>query len=133
MNPEILGMGAPSESCTDKKCPFHGGIVVKKEKFVGKIIRKDINKSATMEWHVSHYLPKYERYEIRRRRLRVHNPPCIDAQIGDEVLVARTKPLSKTKHYVVIHKKSGKEKNNAPLPSKKPTSKNIGETKGVKK
>ena len=39
---------------------------------------------------------------MRRSRLRVHNPPAINAQIGQEVLVARTRPISKTKHHVII-------------------------------
>jgi hypothetical protein len=45
---------------------------------------------------------KYERYEMRRSRLRAHNPPCLDAQVGQEVLVVKTRPLSKTKNHVII-------------------------------
>ncbi|MEW5897040.1 MAG: 30S ribosomal protein S17, partial [Nanoarchaeota archaeon] len=64
--------------------------------------RKDTNKSATIEWLRPFYVPKYERFEIRRSRLRVHNPPCIDAQVGQSVLVARTRSLSKTKNHVIL-------------------------------
>lgn len=99
---EILGVQAPPEKCEDRNCPFHGQINVKKELFKGRIIRKDINRSATIEWHRPYYIPKYERYEIRRSRMRTHNPLCIDAEIGQEVLVARTRPLSKTKNHVII-------------------------------
>lgn len=92
----------PKEGCRDIKCPFHGGLGIKKETFVGKVIKKDLNRSATIEWFWPLLVPKYERFETRRVRLRVHNPACINAQPGDKVKVARTRPLSKTKHHVII-------------------------------
>ncbi len=104
MKTELLGFKAPEKGCLDKKCPFHGEITVKEESFTGKVVRKDINRSATIEWEKSSYVPKYERYEVRRRRLRVHNPACINAQPGDVVIAAKTRPLSKTKHHVIIQK-----------------------------
>jgi small subunit ribosomal protein S17 len=103
---EVLGYPAPKRANDsqfhDPKCPFTRGLVVKNEILKGTVIKKDISKSATIEWHRPYYVPKYERYEMRRSRLRVHNPPCLDAQIGSKVVVARTRPLSKTKHHVII-------------------------------
>lgn len=107
MKTKLLGADAPDKICTDKKCPFHGEITVNEELFTGKVVKKDLNRSATIEWEKSSYVPKYERYEVRRKRLRVHNPACIDAQVGEVVLAAKTRPLSKTKHHVII-KKIGK-------------------------
>ena len=100
----VLGIPGLQQPCTDRKCPFHGEITVKKELFRGKVVKRDINRSATIEWFSSHQVPKYERVELRRSRMRVHNPSCLNAQIGEEVLVAKTKPLSKTKHHVIIQK-----------------------------
>ena len=102
MKSTILGIKAPVKTCTDQKCPFHGKISVKKELFTGTVVKKDINRSATIEWFRPHYIPKFERYEIKRSRLRVHNPACLDAVQGAQVLVARTRPLSKTKHHVIL-------------------------------
>ncbi len=102
MPEKILGVQAPSKSCTDRKCPFHGDITVKKDTVQGQVIKKDINHSATIESYRLHHLPKYERHEVRRVRMRVHNPACLDAKIGAKVLAARTRPLSKTKNYVII-------------------------------
>lgn len=101
---EILGIKAPRESCTDKKCPFHGTMLVKKELAEGVVVKRDLNRSATIEWQRSIYIPKYERYAFRRSRLRVHNPACVDAQVGDKVVAVRTRPLSKTKHHVLLGK-----------------------------
>jgi small subunit ribosomal protein S17 len=102
MKKQLLGIKAPKKDCTDKKCPFHGEINVKNEIFRGTVVKKDINRSATISWNRTFSVPKYERFEIRRSRLRVHNPPCIDAEIGQEVVVARTRPLSKVKHHVIL-------------------------------
>lgn len=102
MNEELLGRKAPPKSCGDTKCPFHGLVTVKKEIFVGKVIRKDVNHSATIVWERPYYVPKYERYEMRRSKIRVHNPACFDAPLGAWVTVAKTRPLSKTKNHVII-------------------------------
>lgn len=109
MKQEILGITTPPGNCADKKCPFHGEINVKPEFLRGKVIRKDINRSATIEWNRPYYVPKYERYEIRRSRIRTHNPGCINAGIGHEVLVAKTRPLSKTKNHVILQIIGGEE------------------------
>ncbi len=103
---QVLGVNAPQKAYNsesyDKKCPFTGNVSVQGEFLQGRVIKKDTNKSATIEWFRPFYLPKYERFEMRRSRLRVHNPLSIDAQIGQEVLVVRTRPLSKTKHHVIL-------------------------------
>ena len=92
----------PQKECTDGKCHFHGNINVKKENYVGVVIKKDANRTATIGWGRRLHIPKYERYEKRRSRLRVHNPACIDAAVGDEVRVMRTRPLSKTKNFMIV-------------------------------
>ena len=102
MTKEILGHKAPKKTCTDPKCPFHGQLNVKKELFRGFIVSTDSNHTAVIEWKRPHYVPKYERYEMRKSKLSVHNPPCLDAQVGQEVIVAKTRPLSKTKGHVIL-------------------------------
>ncbi len=102
MKKEIFGVKAPEKECTDLKCPFHGDLNVKKELLKGKVIKKDVNHTATIEWFRSFYIPKYERYEVRKSRMKVHNPACLDINIGERVLVARSRPLSKTKNHIII-------------------------------
>lgn len=102
MKSELFNIQAPTKECSDRKCPFHGEINVKHEFLKGKIVKKDINRSATVEWFRMQYIPKYERYQVRRSRIRTHNPACINAAMGEEVLMAKTRPLSKTKNYVIL-------------------------------
>ena len=104
MKQELLGAKAPKmvEGESDINCPFHGKINVKNETIVGVVVKRDIHGTATIEWKRSIFVPKYERSQIKTRRLRVHNPACINAEIGQKVLAARTRPISKTKHHVII-------------------------------
>jgi small subunit ribosomal protein S17 len=102
MAKKLFGRPAPDVEHTDKNCPFHGALAVKPEFVKGKVVKKDFHHTATIEWERQQYIKKYERYEIRRSRVRVHNPQCIDAKVGDLVLAARCRPLSKAKHHVII-------------------------------
>lgn len=92
----------PTKECNDKKCPFHGEIKVRGRTFAGKIVNKDTNKTAVVQWTRIIKLNKYERFETKRSKVSVHNPSCIDAQKGDEVLIVETRPLSKTKKFVIV-------------------------------
>ncbi len=94
----------PKEQCEDKNCPFHGGIKTRGRVFQGEVVSKDTHKSAVITWKRQHYIPKYERYEKRLSKISVHNPKCIDAQVGDVVKVMETRPMSKTKHFVIVQK-----------------------------
>jgi small subunit ribosomal protein S17 len=94
----------PEKSCNDAKCPFHGNLKMRGRILVGKIISTKMRKTASFELARIHYIPKYERYEKRRTRLKAHNPDCINASAGDIVRIMECRPLSKTKKFVVIEK-----------------------------
>jgi small subunit ribosomal protein S17 len=92
----------PSKTCKDKKCPFHGDLSVRGKGFTGIIIKRDVHKTATVEWSRRIKIPKYERYEKKRTKVQAHNPGCIDAKEGDTVKIMECRPLSKTKNFVII-------------------------------
>lgn len=92
------------KKCEDKNCPVHGSLKCRGKSFVGTVITTKMHKTAILEWEWKHFLPKYERYEKRRTRIKVHNPKCINAKDGDVVKVMECRPLSKTKHFVIIGK-----------------------------
>jgi small subunit ribosomal protein S17 len=94
----------PKEKCDDKNCPFHGELKVRGRIFKGKVVSRDTHRTAIIRWERQHYIPKYERYEKRKSKVSAHNPHCIDAQVGEEVKIIETKPISKTKHFVIIEK-----------------------------
>ena len=94
----------PEKTCKDKFCPFHGKLSVRGSILEGTVVSDKMSKSIVIERNYLHFVPKYERYERRRKRLAAHNPVCINAKKGDKVKIAECRPLSKTKHFVVIEK-----------------------------
>jgi len=75
-----LKVPEPKKECDDKHCPFHAGMKLRGKTLTGTIIARDVHKSATIEWLRKVSIPKYERTELRRNKVRAHNPPCIDDQ-----------------------------------------------------
>ena len=94
----------PEKECDDKKCPFHGTLPIRGKILEGIIVSDKMFETAIVESNYLHYVPKYERYERRRSKIAVHIPGCIDVKKGDKVKIAECRPLSKTKHFVVIEK-----------------------------
>jgi len=88
--------------CEDKHCPIHGSLSVRGRIFEGTVFSSKAPKSATIEFERTRIIPKYERYEKRKTKLRVHNPTCINAKEGDLVRAAECRPISKTKRFVII-------------------------------
>ncbi len=93
---------APSVQCDDKKCPYHGNVTVRGQIFVGKVISDRMQRTVTILREGVRYVPKYERYMRVSYKLHAHNPPCINAKVGDIVLVGETRKLAKTVSFVVL-------------------------------
>ena len=92
------------KECSDKNCPIHGSLKLRGRTFTKKVVSSKSRRSAIIEIKTRHYIQKYERYEKRKTRLQVHNPECINAKEGDIVKVQECRPISKTKHFVIIKK-----------------------------
>lgn len=104
-----IAVEAPKQKCDDERCPFHGNLTVRGRQLAGTVVSTKMRKTAVIEFERIYFLPKYERYEKRRTRLKVHNPECVSAKDGDIVSVMECRPLSKTKNFVIIQK-VGQEK-----------------------
>lgn len=102
MPSEVLGFKAPETPCNDKNCPFHGNLAVKPPIRKGVVISTKMQKTVTVlvEYYV--YVPKYERYMKKRRKIHVRVPPCIKVKEGDVVYFARCRRLAKTVAHVVL-------------------------------
>ncbi len=85
-----------------------GGIIPRGRSFTGVIVSVSPHKSAVAEWEWRKHMQKYERYEKKKTRISVHNPPEINAKKGDKVLISECRPLSKTKKFIIT-KIVGKE------------------------
>ncbi len=76
-------------------------ISLRGQEFVGTVVSAKAHRTVSVAWERRRYVPKYERYEKRRSKVAAHNPDEIDAKEGDVVRIKESRPLSKTKHFVV--------------------------------
>ena len=63
-----------------------------------------MSKTASVEWSRRFNIPKYERQEKRRSKVKAHVPPCFKLAVGDKVRIAECRPIAKTVKFVVIEK-----------------------------
>ena len=99
-----MNVKAPTASCNDKLCPFHGTLPVRGQIITGVVSSVKMQDSIRVKREYMNYVPKYERYEKRTSTYSAHCPPCIKAKVGDKVRIAECRPLSKTVSFVTIEK-----------------------------
>jgi small subunit ribosomal protein S17 len=97
--------------------------------FTGIVTSDKMSKTVTVEWGRRKYIPKYERYQKRRTKVKAHNPETINAEKGDTVVIMETRPISKTKNFIVIsiEKKHGEIV--SPVEEKKESKKTVKKEK----
>ncbi|MEE9405995.1 MAG: 30S ribosomal protein S17 [Candidatus Aenigmarchaeota archaeon] len=105
-----IDVKAPEKACEDPNCPWHGKIAVRGRVFKGTVKSSKGTKTAVVQWAYHRYLTKYERYERRKSKTIAHNPPCIRAKDGDNVVIAECRPISKTKGFIIVSKEGGASK-----------------------
>ena len=94
----------PESTCEDKHCAFHGGLKLRGREFIGNVTKAAAQKTVVVKWQRLFYVPKYQRYEKRMSKISAHNPACINAKVGDKVRLIETRPISKTKNFVVVER-----------------------------
>ncbi|MFW6448924.1 MAG: 30S ribosomal protein S17 [Halobacteriota archaeon] len=104
-----LDVPEPEEACTDERCPFHGELPVRGQVLEGRVASTAMDRTVVVEREYEVHVPKYDRYMKRRSRIPAHHPPCLELAEGDRVQIASTRPLSKTKHHVVVARLDGGE------------------------
>ncbi|GGP22015.1 30S ribosomal protein S17 [Thermocladium modestius] len=91
----------PRVVCNDPKCPWHGHTSIRGEVLRGVVDSVYGNHAVVVhEW--LHYVPKYKRYERRRKKIHAYLPRCVSVKVGEEVTIGETRPLSKATAFVVL-------------------------------
>jgi small subunit ribosomal protein S17 len=104
-----LNVTEPEEPCSDQNCPFHGSLAVRGQTLEGTVASTAMEKTVVVEREYDVRVPKYDRYMKRRSRVPAHAPPCLGLSEGDQVRIAETRPISKTKSHVVVESLGGDE------------------------
>jgi small subunit ribosomal protein S17 len=100
----IPGIKPPEKTCNDPLCPWHGKLPVRGTIMRVRVEKVKMNKTAVVVHEYLHYVPKYMRYERRRKKKHVRVPPCIEVRPGDMVIIGETRPLAKSVSFVVLGK-----------------------------
>ena len=100
-----LNVKEPETKCDDPNCPFHGTLSVRGQVLEGVVTTNKAERTITVERSFYKFIRKYERYEKRKSRINVHKPDCLHVEVGDAVKIAECRPLSKTKHFVLVEVK----------------------------
>lgn len=84
-------------------CPFHGNLKVRGRKFEGYVIKK-FPRRIVIEFERTVYIPKYERYMMKKTKLHARLPECKQQEVnlGDYVKIGECRPLSKITHFVYL-------------------------------
>ncbi len=94
---------AEAGKCSDKNCPVHGGLRTRGRIFRGRIIKVlEKERKITIEIEKVRYDKKYERYFRKKMRIHAHLPPCTKAEVGKNARIMECRPISKTKHSVLV-------------------------------
>ncbi|HEX2065611.1 MAG TPA: 30S ribosomal protein S17 [Candidatus Thermoplasmatota archaeon] len=86
----------------DQLNPFNGTLPVRGSIIVGTVVSARMQSTAIVEKQHQRTVPKYERIEKRTRRYAAHVPSNLDVKVGDEVVIAECRPVSKTVSFVVV-------------------------------
>jgi len=70
------------------------------QRFEGTVVADKMSKTVTVEWEGQKYIPKFQRYEKRRTRVKAHDE--LGVKVGDKVEIIETRPISKTKNFLVV-------------------------------
>ena len=88
--------------CDDRNCYVHGTLKVRGATMVGKVVSDRGKKTVIVERAYIKKIPKYKKFARARSKIAAHNPECINAKVGDTVLIGETRKISKTKSWTVI-------------------------------
>ena len=97
---------APTDTCSDDYCPFHGTLPVRGAIIDGTIVSAKMQSTVVVEKEYTRFIPKWERYEKRTSRYLAHMPPCFKLKEGDNVRIMECRPLSKKVSFVVIERRA---------------------------
>ncbi|HLF17230.1 MAG TPA: 30S ribosomal protein S17 [Candidatus Thermoplasmatota archaeon] len=86
----------------DQHNPWNGTLPVRGSLIVGTVVSARMQSTCVVEKEHARIVEKFERIAKRTRRYPAHVPSNLDVAVGDEVLIAECRPISKTVSFVVV-------------------------------
>lgn len=97
-----LKVNVPTKECSDKHCPFHGGLAIRGKLFEGNAKTAKAKQTVTIRKDMPIYYTKFKRYARSTSTIHAHVPECVEVSEGDTVLAAECRPISKSVSFVVV-------------------------------
>ena len=96
---------APTKTCEDEHCPFHGKLSIRGKLFEGKVVSSKAKKTIVIQKESPVYMKKFKRYARSKNTIHAYAPSCIEVEEGDYVLSAECRPVAKSVSFVVVEVK----------------------------
>jgi len=86
----------------DKKCPFYGKINLRGRILRGKVRKIKMKSTIIVRIDYLKFLKKYNRFVKRHKNIPAHLSNLLNCKVGDIVIIAECRPISKTVRFNVI-------------------------------
>ena len=86
--------------------PFYGSLTIRGKLFEGIVIDAKAKGTATIQKESPIYFTKFKRYGRSKNKIHAHVPSNLNVQVGDYVVAAECRPISKSVSFVVVEVKS---------------------------
>ena len=90
----------------DKNNPFNGSLAIRGKIFEGIVINAKAKGTAVIQKESPIYFKKFKRFGRSKNQIHAHVPSNLNVQVGDYVVAAECRPISKSVSFVVVEVKS---------------------------
>ena len=86
--------------------PFNGSLTIRGKLFEGIVINAKAKGTVVIQKESPVYFKKFKRFGRSKNKIHAHVPSNLNVQIGDYVVAAECRPISKSVSFVVVEVKS---------------------------
>ena len=90
----------------ESNTPFNGSLTIRGKLFEGVVINAKAKGTAVIQKESPVYFKKFKRFGRSKNKIHAHIPSNLNVQVGDYVVAAECKPISKSVSFVVVEVKS---------------------------
>jgi len=86
--------------------PFNGSLTIRGKLFEGVVIDAKAKVTVVIQKESPIYFTKFKRFGRSKNKIHAHVPSNLNVQVGDYVIAAECRPISKSVSFVVVEVKS---------------------------
>ena len=90
----------------EKNNPFNGSLSIRGKLFEGIVINAKAKNTIVIQKERPIYFSKFKRFGRSKNKIHAHIPSNLSVKVGDYVVAAECRPISKSVSFVVVEVKS---------------------------